>query len=190
MHRYQRPGHEGEPVPLNIGRRIMLDVEKHGDQDNTTPVYQKFDPLLHGGFAEATRTGRGGIQKGRREELVSMEFMKKYVHYAKTRIEPKLTADATEHIVNAYGQMRQQNLTKTLPITPRALETIIRLSTAHAKARLSRVVEVVDCKKALEIISFALYHDTKQNRASQTVRGLPTLPTLPTVSYISLPSDV
>ena len=165
MHRYQRPGHEGEPVPLNIGRRGVQEEEKRGDEDNTTPIYQKFDPLLHGGFAEATRrTGRGRARKGRREELVSMQFMRKYVHYAKTRIEPKLTGEATEHIVNAYGQMRQQNLTKTLPITARALETIIRLSTAHAKARLSRVVEVVDCKKALEIISFALYHDTNKDQ--------------------------
>ena len=45
---------------------------------------------------------------------------------------------------------------KTLPVTPRALETIIRLSSAHAKSRLSRVVEEIDCRVALEIMTFAL----------------------------------
>ena len=45
---------------------------------------------------------------------------------------------------------------KTLPVTPRALETIIRLSSAHAKSRLSRIVEEIDCRVALEIMTFAL----------------------------------
>ena len=59
--------------------------------------------------------------------------------------------EANEFISAAYAEMRQSAAgSKTLPVTPRALETIIRLSSAHAKSRLSRVVEEVDCRVALE----------------------------------------
>jgi len=35
------------------------------------------------------------------------------------------------------------------------------LSTAHAKCRLSDVVTIEDAQNALQIVNFALYHDTK-----------------------------
>ena len=60
-------------------------------------------------------------------------------------------------LLGAYAEMRQSAAgSKTLPVTPRALETIIRLSSAHAKSRLSRIVEEIDCRVALEIMTFAL----------------------------------
>lgn len=37
------------------------------------------------------------------------------------------------------------------------METLIRLSTAHAKARLSRVVEVEDADSAIEMVSYAYF---------------------------------
>lgn len=44
-------------------------------------------------------------------------------------------------------------------MTPRALETLIRLSTAHAKARLSPVVEEQDTIVAEELVRFSLYKE-------------------------------
>ncbi|MFN3504412.1 MAG: hypothetical protein ACK4ZJ_19395, partial [Allorhizobium sp.] len=58
-----------------------------------------------------------------------------------------------------YAALRQQQDTKTLPVTPRQLETLIRLATAHAKLRLSRFVQESDCHAALEVLNFALFHD-------------------------------
>ena len=78
------------------------------------------------------------------EQLLTMSFVKKYIHFAKNRLKPVLTDDANEFISAAYAEMRQSAAgSKTLPVTPLALETIIRLSSAHAKSRLSRVVEEV-----------------------------------------------
>lgn len=49
--------------------------------------------------------------------------------------------------------------TKVLPVTIRSYETLIRLSTAHAKLRLSSQIEIVDCVEAFKLVVFSLYKD-------------------------------
>lgn len=40
-------------------------------------------------------------------------------------------------------------------MTARTLETLIRLSTAHARARLSKSIDIVDAKAAVEMVQFS-----------------------------------
>ena len=44
-----------------------------------------------------------------------------------------------------------------------------RLSSAHAKARLSHFVEVSDCEGAMDIMSFALYHEEDPSKKRKTL---------------------
>lgn len=53
-------------------------------------------------------------------------------------------------------------------MTARTLETLIRLSAAHAKARLSTEVTVEDAEIAVEILRFALYKEVMKRK--RTVR--------------------
>lgn len=46
---------------------------------------------------------------------------------------------------------------QTSPVTARSLETLIRLSTAHAKARMSKAVELEDSEVAVELVQFAYF---------------------------------
>jgi DNA replicative helicase MCM subunit Mcm2 (Cdc46/Mcm family) len=60
-----------------------------------------------------------------------------------------------------------------LQVTARCLESLIRIATAHAKVRLSPLVDSRDCHAALKFLSFALYgdvqlEDTKSNLISPT----------------------
>ena len=94
------------------------------------------------------------------DDLLQHDFLRKYLHFAKTRIRPELTEGARDFIANRYAEMRCRQDERTLPVTARTLETVIRLASAHAKARLSNTVEAEpDCQQAMDILSFALYHE-------------------------------
>jgi len=98
------------------------------------------------------------------QNILNFNFLRKYFHFAKARVKPKLTDEARECIANRYAEMRSRQDERTLPITARSLETIIRLATAHAKARLSNIVEGdPDCTAAMDVLAFALYHENNQN---------------------------
>ncbi|KAJ3373075.1 MCM DNA helicase complex subunit [Allomyces arbusculus] len=166
MHRYLPPGvEEGQPLPATADDQYQfLD-----DAPKDVPVFEKTQasqqPSASGSSTRSMRTRRGG-NKG---EVLSMGFLKKFIHYAKSRIKPTLTPDACETITEAYTRFRnekanEQNQRRTLPITARTLETLIRLATAHAKTRLSRTVDVDDANAAAEILEYALFKEFRRKK--------------------------
>lgn len=97
-----------------------------------------------------------------------MDFMRKYIHLAKS-VQPKLTDEATEYISEVYADIRSFDITKTdqertMPVTARQLETLIRLSTAIAKARFSKHVERQDAEKAYNLLHFACFKEKPKAR--------------------------
>ena len=93
---------------------------------------------------------------------IDPKLMKKYVSYAKKNFKPKLSSEAAEEIKTFYVKLRNQSVNidsagvKPIPITARQLEGVIRLSEAHAKLRLSKVVTKKDAEKAIEILKYSL----------------------------------
>lgn len=162
MHRYRAPGtEEGAPVREQGSQTLGIGLEESQDVNRPTEVYEKFNQMLHAGVKP---TGRG---KDKTVEVLSIPFIKKYIQYAKSRIKPVLTKGAADHIVATYSALRNDELTgnqrKTSPMTARTLETLIRLSTAHAKARLSSRVEEKDAKEAEAILRFALFKEVVED---------------------------
>ena len=159
MHRYRQPGtEEGAPVREQSQQTLGVGVEQAADANRITDVYEKYNQMLHAGVT--VTSGRGSNKK---VEVLSIPFVKKYVQYAKSRVKPILTAEASERISEIYVGLRnddmQGNQRKTSPMTVRTLETIIRLATAHAKARLSSRVEERDALAAESILRFALFKE-------------------------------
>ncbi|KAH7072238.1 MCM2/3/5 family-domain-containing protein [Paraphoma chrysanthemicola] len=162
MHRYRQPGtEEGAPVREDGAQLLGVGLETETDANRPTEVYEKFNPMLHSGVT--ITVGRGA---SRRTEVLSIPFIKKYIQYAK-REKPILTKGAADHIVATYSALRNDELDagtrRTSPITARTLETLIRLSTAHAKARLSKRVEQKDADIAEQILRFALFKEVVED---------------------------
>lgn len=159
MHRYLQPGvEEGTPAVENLVQHLDVGGDEQDARTLETAVFEKFNPLLHGGVASAS-----GRYSNKKKEVLSIAFVKKYIQYAKNRIHPVLTSGAADWIVNVYASLRNDDLAsnqkRTSPLTARTLETLIRLATAHAKARLSSKVDERDAIAAEEILRFALFKE-------------------------------
>lgn len=94
-----------------------------------------------------------------KEPDINTELLKKYIGYTK-RINPKLSDAAIVEIKKYYLKMRSSGGTeegiKTIPISPRQLEALVRLSEAYAKLRLSNEVEKKDARKATSLLEHSL----------------------------------
>ncbi|KAL8942778.1 MAG: hypothetical protein Q9216_001463 [Gyalolechia sp. 2 TL-2023] len=159
MHRYRQPGtEEGAPVREQQSQTLGVGLDQEQDANRPTEVYEKFNVMLHAGVT--ITTGRGNARK---VEVLSIPFIKKYIQYAKSQRKPVLTKGAADHIVATYSALRNDELEgnqrKTSPMTARTLETLIRLATAHAKARLSHRVEERDAEAAEAILRYALFKE-------------------------------
>ncbi|KAL6928065.1 hypothetical protein ACO0SA_002795 [Hanseniaspora valbyensis] len=116
-------------------------------------AFEKFNPLLHAG---AKISVNNDDPNGTKIPLiVSITFLKKYIQYAKEYITPKLTDLATKEIVKTYTDLRSSDHARSA-VTARTLETLIRLSSAHAKLRLSHLVEEEDAIVARDLLRFTL----------------------------------
>lgn len=151
MHRYRDP-REQEGAAMVLGGTVDVlateDPDAVAQEEEELQVYEKHNNLLHG-------------SKRKKDKVVSKEFMRKYIHIAKS-VTPVLTEEAANHIAEEYSRLRSQeqlaaDIARTSPVTARTLETMIRLSTAHAKARMSKVVEMRDSEVAVELVQFAYF---------------------------------
>lgn len=151
MHRYRGVGEQdGDAMPLGSSVDILAtnDPNVSNEEQQELQIYAKHDSILHG-------------VKKKREKIISMEFMRKYIHVAKL-FKPALTSEAANYIAEEYTRLRNQDqmstdVARTSPVTARSLETLIRLSTAHAKVRMSKTVQLQDAEAAVELVQYAYF---------------------------------
>uniref|UniRef100_A0A671PSP5 DNA replication licensing factor MCM3 n=1 Tax=Sinocyclocheilus anshuiensis TaxID=1608454 RepID=A0A671PSP5_9TELE len=165
MHRYRDP-HEQDGAAFALGGTVDAlateDPDVTQEEEEELQVYEKHNPLLHG-------------SKKVKDRVVSKAFMRKYIHVAKA-LSPVLTQDAANRIAEEYSRLRNQeqlgsDIARTSPVTARTLETLIRLSTAHAKARMSKVVELVDTDVAVELVQFAYFKKVLEKDRKRSRNG-------------------
>jgi DNA replication licensing factor MCM3 len=151
-HRYRNPREaDGEVTVVNTAADELATANRENvaEKEREAPVWDKYDSML-------------STSAKKEDKLLSKEFVKKYIMIAK-QLKPTLTEKACEIIGEEYSRIRSQDwentqdMARTQPVTARALETLIRLSTAHAKARLSNTVEAKDAEVAIELVQFAYF---------------------------------
>ncbi|EGC30365.1 hypothetical protein DICPUDRAFT_157902 [Dictyostelium purpureum] len=163
MHRYKDEGAEMETFLQSeqistLGGELSNGLSKNNSNaDIDTPIFQKYNRTLHG--------------NEKSYDIVSIPFIQKYIHYAKTIIKPKLSEDARKYIIEQYTDLRSKQTNNSLPITTRTLETMIRLSQAHAKCRLDRNVTQRDAEVAYEIMNKALSDSNTKEREKERINS-------------------
>jgi replicative DNA helicase Mcm len=91
---------------------------------------------------------------------INQRLLRKYVAYARQNIFPKLSEAASDELEQYYIKMRS-SVTKgegsrSVPISARQLEGLIRLTEACARMRLSEVCEKKDARRAIELLDYCL----------------------------------
>lgn len=119
----------------------------------------------HNDDAENDPTCTLGIIGTGDNAYMDINTLKRYIAYARARASPRLTESAAELLRNNYVSIREQTRArafgdddqdeKTVPITVRQLEAIVRLSEALAKMTLSSQATEAHVTEALRIFKVA-----------------------------------
>lgn len=109
--------------------------------------------------------------------LQPIEFLTSYISYARNKCHPTLTPNASSALVSAYVSMRKlgediRSADRRITATTRQLESMIRLSEAHAKMRLSPTVDEDDVHEAVRLIKSAIKASATDARTGLIDMGL------------------
>ncbi|KAJ6516151.1 cell division control protein 54 [Mycena sanguinolenta] len=110
-------------------------------------------------------------------ELLPLSEVSAYISYARTRVHPVITEAAGDELVRAYVEMRNMGADvgsseKRITATTRQLESLIRLSEAHARMRLGEFVELDDVREAGRLMREAIRTSAMDPRTGKIDMGL------------------
>ena len=94
----------------------------------------------------------------------NFEKLKRYISYVKSEYHPNLTEESSLILTRYYQLQRQADLRNSARTTIRMLESLVRLSQAHAKLMCHRLVEKMDAVMAIIVMESSFQ--------SQSVCGL------------------
>jgi DNA replication licensing factor MCM4 len=84
--------------------------------------------------------------------VLPAQTMREYIAYARTRCQPRITDDAAAFLARQYQIMRTMGRERnSIIVTPRQLESVIRLSESLARMRLARAVTVEHAREAVQL---------------------------------------
>ena len=100
-------------------------------------------------------------QKQGKEVKISKELLRKYIAYAKQKINPLLNEETVNELKKFYVDLRNRPVSsetavRPIPISARQLQALIRMSEASAKMRLSNTISKEDALRAIEIMKYYL----------------------------------
>ena len=126
------------PVPLLTRFDLIHVIRDKPSKERDTKIAQHIINL---------HTPKGIDQKS----LIDSETLTKYLSYVK-RIDPKLTKEAEQKILDYYMKMRTVEAEEMITVTPRQLEGLIRMATARARLLLKTQVEEDDAERAIYLL--------------------------------------
>ncbi len=91
------------------------------------------------------------------KQTLDPELLRKYVSYSRNNVSPSITEEAAKRIEDFYADMRLGGSEgNPIPVTPRQLESIVRLSEARARMKLKDEVTPEDVDRAIGLMEYCL----------------------------------
>jgi len=166
----------GLPIPLATRFDIIWLIKDQVHEDNDASIAKHIMASRITGVPESKveeNTFENPVMKDEEvtykkntngSEYLSVPFLRKYIAYAKTNHSPVLTDEAKTMILEYYKEARTQygkdsnalansREEQPIPISARALESLIRLAEAHARMHLRDDVTGEDAGMAIAIFS-------------------------------------
>jgi replicative DNA helicase Mcm len=140
-----RPPIENIPLsPTLLSRFDMIFIIRDEPEEEADMEVSKHILSLHG--------------KGSPEPPIPPDLLRKYIAYAKVKCKPKLSGEALAKIQEYYMKMRKASAEEgaSVSITPRQLESLIRLTEARARALLKDAATIEDAEAAIRLMERAL----------------------------------
>ncbi|CEL95913.1 unnamed protein product [Vitrella brassicaformis CCMP3155] len=112
------------------------------------------------------------------EAPLQPEELSRYISYAKRYVSPRLSDEGAKHLEDAFVAIRKEvrdqrasgtNGDKTIPITIRQLEAIIRIAEAMAKMELQQEANVQHVEDALKLFRDATMEAAKSNLQTENL---------------------
>jgi len=128
---------------------IFIVKDEHDEQRDTTLAKHVMGVHMNAHqMTEEERTGE-----------IDLATLKKYIHYVRGKIGPRLSPESADKLKNRYvlmrngaGEHEKQTGKKTsIPITVRQLEAIVRISESLAKMRMVPFATETDVDEALRL---------------------------------------
>lgn len=105
------------------------------------------------------------------EEYMPFELLKKYLIYSKRHFKPKLSKIDQDKVTNFYAEIRKEsNVVGGIPIAVRHIESLIRMSEAHAKLHLRDEVSIIDIDVAIELLLDSFIQSQKHSVGRQLLK--------------------
>ncbi|MFO7881175.1 MAG: minichromosome maintenance protein MCM [Kosmotogaceae bacterium] len=149
----------GLPVTLINRFDFIFPIKDIPNTDNDEKLARFMSGSHRNGKIEGKNHQTKPKPKDEPKDKIETIMLRKYIAYAKSKT-PEITEEAEEEYIKYYLKMRDSGIgngaDKSVPISARQLEALMRTAEAFAKIRLSDKVEKQDSKKAVDLMDFCL----------------------------------
>jgi len=144
-------GNEYDPAPPGTDNDIeMVGYSQNGSQSGYNAESE---------FMTLNQRVKAQVERIPERDVIGPQLLKKYISYARHTVFPKLSIEACEVLKGFYISLRENaaNNQNTLPITSRALDSLIRLSQARAKLELRTIVSREDSMDVVKLVQESIF---------------------------------
>eukprot|EP00916_Digyalum_oweni_P012236 GHVL01020264.1.p1 GENE.GHVL01020264.1~~GHVL01020264.1.p1 ORF type:complete len:703 (-),score=117.53 GHVL01020264.1:625-2502(-) len=119
----------------------------------------------------------GDVVNHENDVAIPVDFLKKYIFYAKTHCSPRMNAEAAQRLESLYVDVRnevrlqkeRERSNKVIPITVRQLEAIARISESLCRMELANEVRADHVDEAIRLFNVATREAAKCSMRTESM---------------------